>query len=432
MSAEAGKFICEVVLPETSPVRSAIGLTYPRKSMAKRSAAFEACVLLRKGKYLNEHLLPIYAKQLPAMRNALLAVNLKKTNMYPMRIKPELWSNDRGIFPDELFMTVLDVPEGLDRPHQPLALLTRTRLPQFPQFGLHLNSGKMTHVASTSLGLSIKVTRYMTELISAFTLRVFKDLFNKTFEQNPANMSYWIAPLRAERIGSPMYSSQPMELIDHDVLQIVHTKEEHKWTPSMSNDLLSDVFLVDKWNGARRFFSIGVADGVKPLDPVPEWAPPYRWDDNVLDYTVSLYKKARANSNWDTKQIVLLAEKILLRRNMLAAVEASEKEERNKCYLCPEPLVISVVSFPASKVFHTKPTSYQLPSWRCVTCSQPSSTASNRTSLLWRRASSLTLIFIRQLPWKLSPKTRITPRSTMRRQSTSVGEWGTTTSALNS
>ena len=66
------------ILPEESPVRGAVGRPCSTKQVAKCSAAFEACLLLRKGKYLDEYLSPIFTKQLPAMRNALLAVDSKK------------------------------------------------------------------------------------------------------------------------------------------------------------------------------------------------------------------------------------------------------------------------------------------------------------------------------------------------------------------
>ncbi|KAK3044479.1 hypothetical protein LTS18_001185, partial [Coniosporium uncinatum] len=77
MSSDAGRFICEVVLPDNCPVRSAIGQPAHRKAIAKRSAAFQACIMLRKGKYINAELLPINTKELPKMRNAHLALDSK-------------------------------------------------------------------------------------------------------------------------------------------------------------------------------------------------------------------------------------------------------------------------------------------------------------------------------------------------------------------
>ncbi|KAI7256511.1 dicer-like protein 1, partial [Hortaea werneckii] len=99
VSHKGDKFVAEVVLPSNAPINSAIGRICTKKSLAKRSAAFEACLMLRKKEYLDRHLLPIYQKRLPAMRNALLAVNMKKTNSYTMRVKPSIWEQTRGTLP---------------------------------------------------------------------------------------------------------------------------------------------------------------------------------------------------------------------------------------------------------------------------------------------------------------------------------------------
>ncbi|KAI7565983.1 dicer-like protein 1, partial [Hortaea werneckii] len=99
VSHKGDRFVAEVILPSNAPVNSAIGRICTKKSLAKRSAAFEACLMLRKKEYLDKRLLPIYQKRLPAMRNALLAVNMKKTNSYTMRVKPSIWEQTRGTLP---------------------------------------------------------------------------------------------------------------------------------------------------------------------------------------------------------------------------------------------------------------------------------------------------------------------------------------------
>ncbi|KAL2352640.1 dsRNA-specific nuclease [Cryomyces antarcticus] len=327
ISRQAGKFLCEVILPENSPVRAAIGRPSTKKSMAKCSAAFEACILLRKGKYLDDYLLPIYTKQLPAMRNALLALNMKKSNMYTMRLKPSIWESSQGLVPEELFVLILDLTDGLDRPHLPLALLTRTRLPEFPWFPLYLDSGKKTMVRTSSLPRSFRVSSDRLDQLTAFTLR----------------MSYWLAPLSASQNGLRQELTPVEELIDWETIRSVHDNEEFKWTKSMPNDFLTDKFLIDRWDGGRRFYSKGVVPGLKALDPLPEDATKNKYNDNILDSTVSLWAKARAKATWDLEQPVLEAEKVLQRRNMLAEPEDKETTLKTKSYLCPEPLKISAL-----------------------------------------------------------------------------------------
>ncbi|MGG6497986.1 UNVERIFIED_CONTAM: hypothetical protein NY603_34185, partial [Bacteroidetes bacterium 56_B9] len=47
VSNRGSKYIAEVVLPGNAPLRSKIGKIHTKKSLAKRSAAFDACVYLR-------------------------------------------------------------------------------------------------------------------------------------------------------------------------------------------------------------------------------------------------------------------------------------------------------------------------------------------------------------------------------------------------
>ena len=159
--------------------------------MTKRSAAFEACVILRERKLLDEHLLPTFQKKLPAMRNALLAVNTKKTNQYSVRDKPSIWEQTRGSLPTEVWLTIVDFPQGLVRKHQPLVFATRTPLPDFPEFLVFLNESRATTVASRRLQQSMKVCEEDIAKLSAFTFRIFKDIFSKTYEEEPDKLSYW-------------------------------------------------------------------------------------------------------------------------------------------------------------------------------------------------------------------------------------------------
>lgn len=136
------QFVCEVILPEGSPIRGSIGQCHSipfdqgwpswssiqfskddmlinyvgrpasTKQVAKCSAAFDTCLELVKAKYLNEWLLSTFTKQLPAMRNALLAVSSKKREAYPMKTKPRLWSFEGA--PEQYFLTVRELSFILD------------------------------------------------------------------------------------------------------------------------------------------------------------------------------------------------------------------------------------------------------------------------------------------------------------------------------
>ena len=334
----------EVILPENSPVLSATGKPSSRKSVAKRSAAFEACIQLKMGGHLDGHLIPTYHKQLPAMRNAHLALNMKQSNSYNMNIKPTFWEVNRGVCPHELYLTVIELesPEKLGRPSQPLALLTRNRLPEFPSFLLYLQVDRTSHLRSTSIRNGFEVTEKSIAALNNFTLRVYKDIFNKKFEENIAEMSYWLAPLIANRIIDREEAS-PESLIDWSVVDEVLQKEELGWDNSKPHSYLANRYFVDKWDGGRRFFSEKVLPEMRPHDPVPKDAAPHKYTDSILDYSITLFKNSRMKASWSPDQPGLLAHRVLHRRNWLDDFTEKETCGPTTSYICPEPLLISAV-----------------------------------------------------------------------------------------
>lgn len=344
-TVENKEYVCEVILPENSPILSATGKPSAKKSVARRSAAFEACIQLRKGGHLDEHLIPTYHKQLPAMRNAHLALSLKQTNSYKMKLKPSIWEISRGARPHDLFVTVLklDSPENLGRPCQPLAMLTRTRMPDFPPILLHLQVDQTSDLRSISITKSLEITEQSLIELNSFTLRIYKDIFNKKFEDNTAEMSYWLAPVLPNRIIDQEESS-PESLIDWAIVNEVFQKEELGWDLSKPHCYLANRYFVDKWDGGRRFFSERVLPEMKPDDPVPRDAAPHKYKDSILDYSITLFKRSREKASWSPNQPVVLAHRVLHRLNWLDTFTEKEFNVPTKSYICPEPLLISAVS----------------------------------------------------------------------------------------
>ena len=353
MSVEKKQYVCEVILPEKSPIRSAIGKPSSQKAIAKRSAAFEACLLLRKGRYLDHHLLPIFHKQLPELRNARLALNLTKSHAYSRRIKPDMWERDRGTLPAELYITIVELekPENLARPCQPLAILTRTRLPDFPPFPLHLQVGKSSDILCTSFTQSFKVTESALASLTEFTLRIFKDIFNKKYEKNEAQMSYWLAPILGHRAPEVKIES-PKSLIDWAVVENVQAQEQISWE-DLPHSHLTNRFIVDPFDGERRWYSVGVDSTLGPFDHIPKDAA--IWNDSkdrkkgvkdLLDYSLRLFpgKRAEARPRWEFKQPIIVAHRISTRRDWLEELSEKDVRKETKSYLCPAPLLISAVS----------------------------------------------------------------------------------------
>ncbi|KAI9829853.1 MAG: hypothetical protein M1819_005951 [Sarea resinae] len=186
---------------------------------------------------------------------------------------------------------------------------------------------------------------HLLETLTSFTLRLFKDIFNKTYENDLTKFSYWLAPIRPE-IEQIDCNCRPQDLIDWSSVLTVHKNEELSWDSSVADSFFEKRFLVDRWDGGRRFFSVAVEPGLKPLDPVPPNSATGKYMDNILDYSVSLFKKSRLKAQWNKQQPVVAANKVLFRRNYLDEITPQEHGSTTKCYVCPEPLKISAL--PAS------------------------------------------------------------------------------------
>jgi endoribonuclease Dicer len=345
-------FVCEVMLPEHAPVVSMIGDIQSKKTIAKCSAAFKLCLELHNKGYLDDNLLPTTCKILPAGRNALLALSEKKKGMYSMLIKPEFWKIDRGIVPTCLYLTIIDLDAGLDRPHQPMGLLTRHPFPQMPNFPIYLTDGRPSNVVSQSSRTPLAVSAEMIEVLTSFTLRIYEDVYNKVYEKNIEKMSYWVVPLLPPKMSSFPSITVLDQIMDVQQIRKVYNEPTWKWAPDTVPDYLLDRYFVDPMNGGRRYYSNGLATHLKPQDPPPKGLPRsgQKFMDTILDYSDSRWAKSRDISKWNPSQPVLEVEKIPFRRNHLACVEDKEKGEFDnlKTYICPEPLHVSNVSTPRS------------------------------------------------------------------------------------
>ncbi|KAF1943056.1 endoribonuclease dcr-1 [Clathrospora elynae] len=343
-------FVCEVMLPEYSPVKSITGDVQGKKAIAKCSAAFKFCLHLYQKRYLDENLLPTTFRRLPAGRNALLALSEKRKDMYSMLIKPDFWKQGRDTIPACLYLTVVDAGAGLDRPHQPLGLLTRNPFPQLPDFPIYLIDGRPSNILSRPSATSFPLSAESLEILTKFTLRIYKDIYNKEYENDVKKMSYWVVPVLANQTSKMSSVTTLDQILDMDQILKVYHEPTWKWTSETKPEDLLLQYFVDPMDGGRRYYSDRLASDLKPQDPVPKNIPRqnHKFMNSILDYTDSKWMKSRDISRWNQSQPVLEAEKIPFRRNHLACVEVKEKSELEdlKTYVCPEPLHISNLATP--------------------------------------------------------------------------------------
>ncbi|EEA28280.1 Dicer-like protein 1 [Talaromyces marneffei ATCC 18224] len=340
-----GMYECEVILPKGSPIRGLMGKPEPRKSLAKQSAAFETCILLRNNGLLDNNFVSTYQRRLPAMRNAKLSITSKKTTQYSMIVKPSFWTQACDGVPCQLYLTLImfSPAEPLQNERRSMVLLTRKRLPQCPEFPIYLEEDVETTVRTISVSKALSISPDDLELMSNFTLRIFQDLYNKIYEMNQEVMPYWLIPTASD-IGEYGEGINPSDAIDWDVLQFVKDHERLDRN-SVSPQGLNGRFVYDPWDGKYRYFLRGINTSLRPSDLPPYFLPHRRYMENIMEYGLSLYKRSRipflAACDWG--QDVYDAELIPLRRNLLDRLSNSEKQVERRMVLCLETQVISAI-----------------------------------------------------------------------------------------
>ena len=187
----------------------------------------------------------------------------------------------------------------------------------------------------------MKLSEAALRKLTNFTLRMFLDIFNKEYEFNQEQTSYWVAPISYGNIDKEYVS--PELLVDWTTIDLVDAEEDLRWPEKVSDNELANRYLIDRWDGSRRFYSVAVQHNMRPEDPVPNDAAAWKHMNSILDYTVSLFSKSRTKATWKKEQPVLLAHKILHRRNYLDKFDTKDVDTKTRAYVCPEPLKISTV-----------------------------------------------------------------------------------------
>jgi endoribonuclease Dicer len=280
------------------------------------------------------------------MRNAKLAITSKRTDQYDMLIKPSIWARQRTNPTNTLYGIHISLrpSKPLSRDHGPILLLTREKLPEFPAFSIYLDEDVETEVLSKPLKHGSQMSVDELQSLTTFTLRIFRDVFHKIYEDDVQKMPYWLAP--TEALDDRDRGTNPRDCIDWDTISFVHNNDEIPFSRDLNTDSLVNRFIFDNWDGRFRFFTVAVADTLRPSDPPPASVPRRRYMKDIMNWSLSLGKNSRARflSGCDWNQPVLQAEVVRLRRNLLDKMTAQEKETQTESFICAEPLKISAVS----------------------------------------------------------------------------------------
>ncbi|EFX03018.1 rnase3 domain containing protein [Grosmannia clavigera kw1407] len=191
---------------------------------------------------------------------------------------------------------------------------------------------------------------FVDQSLAAYTLKLFDDVFSKWYKGTAADFPYLIAPCSVTRHGFILDEKAPTRsILDWAGINAVSQATDNPYTGNEPDAFFTNKFVSDPFDGSRKFYMRHVRRDLKPLDPVPEGVPHPKhrmWNRNgtkhdILNYSVSLWSKARSKMSIKENQPVVEAEIITNRRNLLDDRVHLDNPEQKICFLVLETLKIS-------------------------------------------------------------------------------------------
>ncbi|KAG6013044.1 hypothetical protein E4U43_007513 [Claviceps pusilla] len=342
-----GLFVATVLLPESSPVKMFRGMPQRSKTLARGSAAFEACIDMINRKFINGHLQPTLSKRLPLMRNARLALSSQKRAEYNMKIKSDRWLQTGT--PTELFAVLVALDDAIlpGKHGRSLCLLTRFGLPQITPMELFVKRAEKTTAVLLPCGATLKISDTDLAILAKFTMTMFKDVFSKEYDCTASELPYFIAPCVSVH-DTTTNALDPRSIVDWPLLDAVSATGMNMTLGDGSHaDSFENKFVTDPVDGSRKFFTKTVNTALKPFDSVPAGVPKpksrsyVRVTQNIAEYSNSLSLPTRRRMEWNARQPVFDAELLPLRRNYLCPPSGDDSETCQNCFIILEPLSVS-------------------------------------------------------------------------------------------
>lgn len=407
ISAEGGKYRCELRLPINSPLRCAIkGDLAPSKKLAKKIAAFQACYKLHEMKELDDHLLPVGKENLKYLCEELgfepygeefeqfgkdckdkpRPGTTKRRQYYAkltadvLRGPPPAPASKCYLYiftmrlscriPDEQNTRKRKISDPADTSRS-FGIIIPHKVPEICDFPVFTRSGEVT-VSLQESSAQLTLTQEEIEKISSFHHYTFHsvlkvDPFPIKFDICEANTNYYLVPVFWNKRWDADTSSWVTQndtkdaQIDWDIMQRV---EEYK----LKDDLAPDdkdrenfVFreadfndaVVKRWYFKSReefFYVAEICHGQSPLSPFPD--PQFT---NFAHYYREKYKIELKNMtqplldvDHTSARLNLLTPRYVNRKGVSLSTTKKERKENipQKLHLMPELCLIH--PFPAS------------------------------------------------------------------------------------
>ncbi|KAF7331986.1 hypothetical protein MKEN_00078900 [Mycena kentingensis (nom. inval.)] len=285
------RYVCEISLPNT-PVHRVTGQPCTSRAHARRSACYNACMIMRNDGLLEPSEFPAqYSPPSPYIESSEATPELENGGSRTHARKlPDVWSRmpSNGSL---LFPLVVIVHKNR---HAPILLLTRAPVPSAPFFNL-FSAGAPTKVEIEKCA-PFMVDENQIALLHAYTLRVCRSLVNKSLTCALASMPYFFAPLPMGWARDP---AQPWTLpqVEKAIQWTSVTVAAQSWfTPLKygSADVVAadveDALVLDRQvEHARRYEVQRVRADLNPLSR-PEDSPREAGHASLLDYCRTVRK----------------------------------------------------------------------------------------------------------------------------------------------
>lgn len=352
VSGAGTSFICWIILPDSSPIKSVTGTIERSKIRARSAAAYEACLRLIELGSINKNLQPTFKKKLPKMRNARLALSGKKQKEYSMLLKPKMWTQLPAEIPTLLYQTFIQLqPFSDDR--KLVAILTRQKIPDIGSIMLWMSTETSVKVALVHGG-PVEVSSEQIQQLSTFTLELFQQVFSKHFDANIESIPFFFAPYQPA-----LYQHEGPGTIDWQTLERIAASCKDDWTSNYEDHVdISSInhqkFVFDPHDGSRKFVTVEIDPTRRATDPTPPGVPEHKCreylqsDKSIMQYSCSTRQNHRKNIVFDTQQPVYRAVLLSLRRNFLDEDHSDEAKPDQTCYITLQWLRVS--SIPADIV----------------------------------------------------------------------------------
>ncbi|GAA5895230.1 hypothetical protein JCM8208_005942 [Rhodotorula glutinis] len=298
----ARQYSCTVQLPSGAKVRVVTGGLRETPKLAKRQAAYTACIVLRNSGCLDEHLLPprfLPPDEVVDVVTGAVVGPKKRQIEYEHKLADAFLPRSPCADVTTLHVSLLhyggDQGEAIHagQRYRPVVLFTRNRLPDVPPMTMFVG-GEALLVYSTAIG-AIDATAEQRKTLTGYSVQLWQTILNKVLRvareevdgketRKELDLVYFVGVLR-DGVDLKPTGVDSGDLDWAAMERAVRTREE----PVNLSDLerLDDSVIVDQGKKGCRYFFERVRDDLGPNSKLPPGRQSAAGFETLMDYYLS-------------------------------------------------------------------------------------------------------------------------------------------------